>query len=46
MGTPEQMRITFLLLGMGIHILAHNGEIPEQETKEMLFTAYLGHSYR
>lgn len=46
MGTPEERRITFLLLGTGVHNLAHNGEIPELERKEMLFTASFGHGYR
>lgn len=46
MGTPEKMRTTFLLLGTGVHVLAHNRETMEQETKEMLFAASSGHGYK
>lgn len=45
MGAPKEMRISFSLIGKGVHILPYNCEIPGQETKEMLFTANLGQCY-
>lgn len=45
-GAPKVVRISFLLLGTGVHILAYNHEVLAQETKEMLFTAYLRRCYK